>query len=70
MESVFLLFMGHLQSRYFNQNIVLRDRQAGGYGFCKPEGDISSQGRLALQNLSFLAEILLKKVSTFRGRCR
>ena len=25
-------------------NIVLRDRQAGGYDFCKPAGVISSQG--------------------------
>ena len=25
-------------------NIVLRDRRAGGYGFCKPAGVISSQG--------------------------
>ena len=25
-------------------NIVLRDRWAGGYGFCKPAGVISSQG--------------------------
>ena len=27
-----------------NGNIVLRDRRAGGYGFCKPAGVISSQG--------------------------
>ena len=26
------------------RNIVLRDRQAGGYDFCKPAGVISSQG--------------------------
>ena len=31
----------HIQ---FIRIIVLRDRRAGGYGFCKPAGDISSQG--------------------------
>ena len=33
--------------QFSNRNIVLRDRRAGGYGFCKPAGVISSQGSQA-----------------------
>ena len=45
-KNVYLLYkllLNLLFSKLYS-NIVLRDRRAGGYGFCKPAGVISSQG--------------------------
>ena len=38
------IYVGKAKMCFRNGNIVLRDRREGGYGFCKPAGDISSQG--------------------------